>query len=166
MLFQYRQNSKAPLLNWDIFCTNYNNLLEDAGRYHESLTELKNMARQNKWSKLQTKQAIANFEKYVIVITDTKQLISFTSVGFEQMTGYTSAEVYGRNPNFLQGSSTSKYSGQSVKNEVDGIQQSEAIIENYRKNGELYLCKIIIQPVININQKLVNYIAYEQEVAA
>lgn len=43
---------------------------------------------------------------------------------------------------------------------------SESVLENYRKNGELYLCKIIIKIILSINQKLVNYIAFEQEVAA
>ncbi len=166
MSFQYKQNSKAPLLNWDMFCTNYNGLMEDAARYQQSLAGLKKMARQNKWGKIQIKEAIANFEKYVIVVTDAQQLISFTSVGFEQMTGYTSEEVHGRNPNFLQGAKTNQNHVHSIKNQLSTTHHSEAIIENYRKNGELYLCKIIIQPVININQKLVNYIAYEQEVAA
>ena len=166
MPFQYKQNSKAPLLNWDIFSTNYNNLMEDAERFHQSLLELKKMAKRNNWSKHQTKEAIENFEKYVIVVTDSQQLISFTSIGFEQMTGYTSEEALGRNPNFLQGAKTNQNQVHSIKNQLISTHHSEAIIENYRKNGELYLCKIIIQPVININQKLVNYIAYEEEVAA
>ena len=166
MPFQYRQNSKAPLLNWDIFCFNYNSLLEDAGRYHQSLLAFKKMAIQNKWTKLQTSQAIENFEKYVIVVTDTQQLISFTSVGFEHMTGYSSKEVLGKNPNFLQGPKANQGQVININKQRSYTHRSEAIIENYRKNGELYLCKIIIQPVVDINLKLVNYIAYEEEVAA
>ena len=94
------------------------------------------------------------------------QQISFTGKGFQEMTGYTFNEVKGRNPNFLQGAATNKKKTQGVKEQLNHNETMEIVLENYRKNGELYLCKIIIKPILNIHQKLVNYIAYEQEIAA
>lgn len=159
-------NSKAPLLSWDIFSVKYNSLMADAARHQQSVTAIKQIAKFNKWTKQQTFEAIENINQYVIVITDHLQRISFTGKGFFEMTGYTFDEARGKNPKFLQGPATNKEHTSLVKGQLNQNETTEIILENYRKNGEIYLCKIIIKPVVNINNKLVNYIAYEQEIAA
>ena len=166
MPIQYTVNSNAPLQSWDIFCHKYNSLMEDATKYQESVMAIKQIARMNKWSKQQTLEAIENIQQYVILITNHLQKITFAGKGFEEMTGYTLKEAMGRNPNFLQGDTTNKTKTNSVKAQLGHHENIEIILENYRKNGDIYLCKIIIKPVFNINQKLVNFIAYEQELAA
>ncbi len=163
---QERLNTRGPLLSWDIFCGTYNSLMEDAEKYQQSFKEIKQIAKSNKWGKEQTKEALENIHKYVIIITDQLQQISFTGKGFQEMTGYTFGEVKGRNPKFLQGEATNRNSTRVLKEQLNHNETSEIILENYRKNGELYFCKIIIKPIINIHQKLVNYIAYELEIAA
>ena len=157
---------KAPLLSWDVFCGTYNTLMEDAARYQQSVLDIKKIARVNKWNKEQLNEALENIHRFVIIITNPLQQISYTGIGFEEMTGYTATEANGRNPNFLQGSSANKKNTEVLKEQLRQNKTAETILENYRKNGELYLCKIIIKPVINIHQKLVNYIAYEHEIAA
>jgi len=166
MSLQYIQNSNAPLLSWDIFSAQYNGLIEGAAKYHQSLASIKKIAKTNKWSKLQTDEALENIRKYVIVITDDLQLITFTCHGFELMTGYSLEEAKGRNPKFLQGDGTNRPNTNNIKEQLTNNNLCETILENYRKDGNLYLCKVIIKPIISINQKLVNYIAYEQEIAA
>lgn len=165
-MLDYTANAKAPLLNWDFFIAHYNSLLENAIKHQQSIQKLKDIAKTNKWDKTQLKEVLSHFEDYVIILTNPMQQISFTSNRFEQMTGYTSEEANGRNPNFLQGTKTDKHQVQLLKSKLSVNKYSESILENYKKDGSLYLCKIIIKPIININKKLVNYIAYEQEVAA
>ncbi len=160
------KNAKAPLLSWDIFSLKYNSLMADGARHQQSVTAIKQIAKLNKWNKQQTFDAIENINQYVIIITDQLQRISFTGLGFYEMTGYTSDEALGKNPKFLQGPATNKKNTSLVKEHLNQNEKTEIILENYRKNGEIYLCKIIITPVVNINNKLVNYIAYEQEIAA
>ena len=166
MQLQHKYNNKAPLLNWDIFCGRYNSLMENASRYQQSVLQIKNIAKHNKWDKQQTVEALENVQQFVIVITDNLQQITFTCHGFEQMTGYTFDEVKGRNPKFLQGPETNIIDTHLIKERLNQNEVSETILQNYRKDGELYLCKIIIKPIISINKKLVNYIAYEEEIAA
>ena len=166
MQFQFSNNAKAPLLSWDIFCGQYNSLMENAAKRRQSVCAIKQIASANKWSKRQTLEALENMPGYVIVITDHLQRISFTGMGFQEMTGYTFEEARGRNPKFLQGAATNQKNILAIKEQLTRHQTAEIILENYRKNGEQYLCKIIIQPIINIHKKLVNYIAYEQEIAA
>ncbi len=166
MSFQFDTNTRAPLQSWDIFCNTYNSLMADATKHQESVFAIKQIARLNKWSKKQTQEAIDNIQQYVIVITDHLQKIAFAGKGFQEMTGYTFEEAKGRNPKFLQGAATNKVKTDAVKEQLTHNETTEIILENYRKNGEIYLCKIIIKPVFNINEKLVNFIAYEQEIAA
>lgn len=156
----------APLLSWDLFNNKYNSLLEDATKHRQSVLAIKKIARTNKWTRQQTQEALDNIQQYVIVITDPTQRIAFAGKGFYEMTGYSFEEAKGRNPNFLQGVATDRSKAYAVKEQLALYEPTEAILENYRKNGEMYLCRIIIQPVVNINKKLVNYIAYEQEIAA
>lgn len=140
--------------------------MEGATKHHLSVLAIKKIARINKWNKEQTREALENIQQYVIIITDHLQQISFTGKGFYDMTGYSFEEVKGRNPKILQGAATNKKNTGLVKELLSHNEPSEIILENYRRNGELYLCKIIIKPIFNLHQKLVNYIAYEQEIAA
>ena len=166
MEFPSSKNAKAPLLNWDVFSTRYNALLGEAIKYHETVLAIKNIAKANKWSKQQLKESIENASKYIIVITDSLQNISFTCHNFEGMTGYNFEEAKGRNPKFLQGPGTNRGNKSLIKKRLANNETAEVILENYRKDGEPYLCNVIIKPIISINKKLVNYIAYEQEIAA
>ena len=166
MQLQHSINFKAPLLSWDIFSSVYNTLIEDAANYRQSVSAIREIARINKWSEEQTGEAIEHIQRYVIVITDSLQKITYTGKGFYEMTGYTFEEARGKNPRFLQGSATNKRSTFHVKEQLALNATAGTVLENYRKNGEMYLCKIIIKPITNYNQQLVNYIAYEQEVAA
>ena len=166
MQFPPSKNAKAPLLNWDVFSTRYNTLLEEAERHQQSVLAIKNIAKINKWSKQQLQESIDNVSQFVIIITDASQLISFTCHSFEQMTGYNFNAAKGKNPKFLQGPGTNKSSTQLIRQRLEKNQVVETVLENYRKDGELYLCNVTIKPIISINKKLVNYIAYEQEIAA
>jgi PAS domain S-box-containing protein len=166
MPFQFDTNTRAPLQSWDLFCNTYNSLMADATKHQESVLAIRQIAKANKWSRVQMQEAIDNIQQYVIVITDHLQKISFAGKGFQEMTGYTFEEAKGRNPKFLQGVATNKSKTNAVKEQLTQNETTEIILENYRKNGEIYLCKILIKPVFDINKKLVNYIAYEQEIAA
>jgi PAS domain S-box-containing protein len=166
MQIEQSPNAKAPLLCWDLFCLGYNSILEGATQYQQSVTTIKQIAKTNKWTGQQMLEAIDNIPRYVILITDHLQRISFTGRGFYEMTGYTFSDAKGRNPNFLQGPGTNRKNTGIIKELLGSKEPTEMIIENYRRNGEMYLCKIIIKPVVNANNKLVNYIAYEQEIAA
>lgn len=140
--------------------------MEAASEYHQSANSIRKIAKMNRWSSLQTQEAIDNIQQHVIIITDNLQKISFTGKGFLKMTGYSHQEAKGKNPNFLQGPITNRQKTGVIKKQLNLNESTEMVLENYRKNGEIYLCKITIKPVFNIKRQLVNYIAYEQEIAA
>ncbi len=103
-------------------------------------------------------------KSHSIVITDPKFIIRVVTAGFERMTGYAPEFARGQKPSFLQGINTEKDVRASIRLALSKREFVEAIITNYRKNGEEYLCKIKIYPMFNKVNELVNFLALEKEV--
>jgi PAS domain S-box-containing protein len=99
-----------------------------------------------------------------IVITCEKEKIEWVSKGFTRMTGYGSDEAIGQFPKFLQGNETSWDAKRAIRSKISVAEKYSGKIINYRKNGELYLCKVDILPIYDKSESLVNFIAFEHEV--
>jgi PAS domain S-box-containing protein len=103
-------------------------------------------------------------KSHAVVITDPKQTIRYATAGFVHMTGYSPDFARGKKPSFLQGKNTEKNVRANVREALARKEAIEAIITNYRKNGEEYLCKVKIYPMFNKANELVNFLALENEV--
>ncbi|MBC7408144.1 MAG: PAS domain-containing protein [Arcicella sp.] len=104
--------------------------------------------------------------KNTIVVTCEKQKIEWVNKGFTRMTGYSSNEAIGQFPKFLQGSETTLEAKIAIRSKLSVEEKYTGKIINYRRNGERYLCKVIILPIYDNNDSLVNFIAFEREVIA
>ena len=82
-----------------------------------------------------------------LVLTDISQNILWVNDGFKSMTGYTRKFAMGKKPSFLQGEKTSTIVKKQLKENLEFNHTYTGSIINYRKNGELYLCKITILPI-------------------
>jgi PAS domain S-box-containing protein len=111
-----------------------------------------------------------DFEKHLkrgnnsVVISDTNQTILYVSSGFEYMTGYSEIFARGKKASFLQGENTEQSVLNTIQKAVEQRKFVECVLTNYRKNGELYLCKVKIFPMFNQKNELVNFVALESEV--
>ncbi|GAB2585119.1 PAS domain-containing protein [Spirosoma areae] len=104
-------------------------------------------------------------DAWVVVITDTDQIIQYVNPGFEQMTGYTPQDAVGRRPNFLQGEGTDLQTRQRIRQAIEQRRSVSERMLNYRKDQTPYWCQIIIRPIVNRQKQVVNFIAFEQEVS-
>ncbi len=102
--------------------------------------------------------------KNTIVVTCENQQIEWVSKGFTRMTGYNSYEAIGQFPKFLQGAQTTLEAKSKIRGKISSREKYSGKIINYRKNGEVYLCKVDILPIYDVQEKLVNFIAFEYEV--
>jgi PAS domain S-box-containing protein len=128
-------------------------------------SSLETLAKNKDWSiDLHKIRRFLQNRKNTIVVTCQKEKIEWVSKGFTRMTGYGSAEVLGNSPKFLQGKETSVQTRGEIRNKLDASQKFSGEVINYRKNGELYICKVDIVPVYNSQHDLVNFLAFEQEV--
>ena len=85
-----------------------------------------------------------------ILITDPRQPdnpIIYASGGFERITGYTPAEVLGRNCRFLQGKDTDQHTVAQVREAICEERALVAEILNYRKDGTPFWNGLSINPV-------------------
>lgn len=96
-----------------------------------------------------------------VILTDSERRIQWVNDDFTNITGYTFQEVLGRKPNILQGKNTKMSSIERIKKGLAGKVPFKAEILNYRKDGEEYLCRLVIHPIFNISDELTNFIAFE-----
>jgi len=87
-------------------------------------------------------------------ITDTMGRMIYVNPAFEKASGYTCAELIGKNPNVF---SSHKHSPKFWQKMWDTINRGELWIgevENKRKNGEPFFAQLLISPIINANGQI------------
>lgn len=128
------------------------------------LEQLEDIHEQNDWLfDLGLAKSYLEGRKKAIVVTDTNQHITWTSRGFVRMTGYTYCEAFNKKPTFLQGPKTLQTTRSKIRECLSRQESFEGSIVNYRKSGSVYACNVTIIPILNNNERLVNYIALEEE---
>lgn len=101
--------------------------------------------------------------KIAIILTDVNRHIQWVNEAFTSITGYSMMEVIGKKPSILQGEKTKKEVILRIRDHLEApnpVSFKEEII-NYRKNGEAYSCRLVVHPIFNDEQQLVNFIAFE-----
>lgn len=99
-----------------------------------------------------------------IVITDTDGNISYVNPAFEQTTGYTSAEVLGKNPRFLKGGKASREYYQNLWQTISSGDQWTGHFTNRRKDGSLFEEEATISPVRDGTGNIVSYVAVKRDI--
>ena len=131
----------------------------------EEIKVLKNLAVSEKWEDTLffEKEILEN--EHIVVVTDMELNIVHASEGIFEMNGYHPEEIMGKKPKMFQGEKTCKQTAKRIKNAVLERKPFEATVLNYRKDGSTYNCWIKGIPVRNNKGKVVNFIAFEREVA-
>jgi PAS domain S-box-containing protein len=99
-----------------------------------------------------------------MVITDITGSIEYVNESFTRVTGYTPAEVLGRNPRLLQTGSTPVEEYQKLWATITGGGKWCGVLQNRRKNGELYWNEISISPIRDASGTIVKFVAVEQDI--
>ncbi|MEL6357191.1 MAG: PAS domain-containing protein, partial [Bacteroidota bacterium] len=88
--------------------------------------------------------------------------ILWVNQDFERITGYRLNEVVGQSPGaILQGPQTEPDAIKRIRSGLDSGHSFKDVITNYRKNGDPYICKLVIHPIYNSLKELVNFLAFE-----
>ncbi|MFW5697734.1 MAG: EAL domain-containing protein, partial [Fimbriimonadaceae bacterium] len=100
-----------------------------------------------------------------IVIADKKGHIIWANAAFSTLTGYSQAEVLGKNPRFLRsGFHDSRFYRDLWKTIRTGRTWHGELI-NRRKNGSIYVEDMTISPVRNATGKVSHFIAIKQDIS-
>ena len=88
----------------------------------------------------------------------------YVNEGYEQMTGYDSAEALGRNCRFLQGPDTEEEPVATMREGIDTDEPVTTEVLNYRKDGTPFWNRVTIAPVYNNSGDIEQYVGFQEDV--
>ncbi len=160
--FYVKQELKSlPLGSWDLFSSKFNTIC----RGLEEINVLKSIAHSEKWDDSSFFENEILEKNHIVVVTDANLNIIHASNSIFEMNGYRPSEIMGKKPKMFQGEKTCKVTASEIREAIKKQEPFEATVLNYRKDGSTYNCWIKGLPVKNKKGQVVNFIAFEREVA-
>lgn len=150
-----------PLNSWDIYGLYFDTL---CGTY-EDIVSLQRLSEDNRWSYPATFKDALLKKDQIIIVTDPDLKIVHATHNITLMNGYRPEEILGKQPKLFQGAETSTRTTGEIRKAINNEMPFEAVIRNYRKDGTAYNCWLKAEPIFDTKGELVNFIAYEKEVA-
>ena len=106
----------------------------------------------------------------MVVITEAESVdepgprIVFVNAAFERHTGYSSAEVMGRSPRFLQGPLTQRPELDRMGAALRAWQPVRAELINYTKNGQAFWVELDIVPVADDKGRFTHWVSVQRDI--
>ncbi|MBD1392572.1 sensor histidine kinase [Mucilaginibacter glaciei] len=92
--------------------------------------------------------------------------IIYCNRAFEALTGYTSADVMGRNCRFLQGKNTTQDARIIIQETIANGSDCLVELKNYRKDGSWFWNELYLSPIRNIHGIVTNYVGIQNDITA
>ena len=112
---------------------------------------------------IQLSQAVEQ-SSATIVITDTQGIIQYVNKKFTQTTGYTPAEVIGRNPRILKSGYTTPAEYATLWKTISSGNEWSGELHNKKKNGELYWERALLSPIVDQHGTITNFLAVKEDI--
>lgn len=155
------QINSLPLNSWDSYASVFSKTCAN----HKDLYKLKCLAKANAWNRSSDLEKALLVHNHVIVVTDPKLTIVHATRNIFEMNGYKPNEILGKKPKMFQGVDTDEKTVHKIRLAVKNSVPFKETVLNYRKDGTPYYCWIKGEPIFNRAGEVVNFIAYEKEVA-
>ncbi len=118
-----------------------------------------------------TEQQINKFKRAIesskasIVITDTEGNIEYANPYFTKRTGYTPDEYIGQNPRILKTDLHDKTYYENLWQTIKSGKTWEGEFCNKAKNGKTYWEQVVISPIKNEQNQIVNFVAVKTDIS-
>jgi len=102
-----------------------------------------------------------------VFITDPWQPdhpVVYCNEAFERLTGYTSAEVIGRNSRFLYDQDQDQEGLKELRAAIQEQRACRVLLKTYRKDGTMFWNELSVSPVLDEHGQLVAYIGIQHDV--
>lgn len=99
-----------------------------------------------------------------VLITDPAGNIEYVNPKFEQLTGYSFAEIRGKNPRILRSENMPIEVYEDLWRTIKGGQVWRGDIQNRKRNGELFWESEIISPITNDKGEITHFIAVKEDI--
>ncbi len=117
-------------------------------------------------ARLRKLSAIIEQAPLSVIITDLNGTIEYVNPRFCLVTGYTPAEVLGRNPRMLKSGETPPEAYRTMWETLRRGEVWTGELRNRAKSGELYLETAVIAPVVNEQGRATHYVALKDDITA
>ena len=157
----FNPNTETLLTLFADSCSSYLHNIISTDRINEQLETIRiSELEQRKLSLIATKTQSG------VIITDSHGCIEWVNEAFMGNTGYSMEEVLGRKPKeFLQvGSHNAPETMEKLSGALRNHEHVSVSLCNRRKNGEEFHINLNISPVFDQDQKLINFIAIQQDI--
>ncbi len=84
---------------------------------------------------------------------------------FQEMSGYSQDEMIGRNCRFLQGADHDQPELDTLRGAIREHQACTVTLRNYRKNGELFLNRLSIRPLVDRDNRVIYYLGIQYDLS-
>jgi len=104
-----------------------------------------------------------------IVIADARlpdMPLIYVNPAFEQITGYSAAEVLGSNCRFLQGKKTNQPAIAQLRAAIKAGEHCTVILLNYRKDGTPFWNELTISPIYDDDNNLTHFVGIQSDISA
>jgi len=99
-----------------------------------------------------------------IQISDANGTMVYVNPAFEKVTGYSNAELIGKNPNILNSSKHTKEFWSDVWKHIISGKVWVGRIENRRKDGSPFFTELVISPIVDSHSKVVGYLGAHRDI--
>jgi diguanylate cyclase (GGDEF)-like protein/PAS domain S-box-containing protein len=97
---------------------------------------------------------------------DPDMPLLYVNPAFERLTGYTSAELLGRNLRLLQGPAGSQAGVRRLRDAIEAGVETRALVQNFRKSGESFWMEVRLVPVRDAGGTLTHWASLHREAEA
>lgn len=97
-------------------------------------------------------------------LTQPDKPLIYVNAGFEALTGYTAAEVIGRNCRFLQGEEHNQEAIPIMRKAMAAGQPCRVIVRNYRKEGPPFWNELSLYPLFADDETLTHYVGIQYDI--
>lgn len=91
--------------------------------------------------------------------------IIFANPAFYRMTGYTPAEVLGRNCRFLQGPETNRHAVQKIRERIQAGSSYTVELLNYRKDGGTFWNRLSVVPLRDARGLITHFAGFQSNIS-
>lgn len=124
-------------------------------------------ARQQAEQTLQLRDRAIAASSNGIVIVDARLPdlpVIYVNPAFERITGYSAAEVIGRNCRFLQGKDTNQPGVQQLRKALQEGTAANVVLLNYHKDGTHFWNELNISPIYDANGNLTHFVGIQTDI--
>jgi diguanylate cyclase (GGDEF)-like protein/PAS domain S-box-containing protein len=89
--------------------------------------------------------------------------VIYANPGFETLTGYSAAELLGRNLRFLQGEDRDQDARHRLRDALGRGDACRVLLRNYRKDGTLFWNEMTVLPLLGADGKISHFVGHHRD---